>query len=272
MIIALLILCVLALGFIGYLFMLHGRTGHPGLQALKGWRYAHRGLHGEDRPENSTSAFRAALDAGFGIELDLHLMQDGALAVIHDASLRRTAGVEVFIEDLTAQELEYYPLTGSGEKIPLFSEVLALYAGRAPMIVELKSERNNYKALTDAAVKALEGYEGAWCMESFDPRCIRYLKRQYPHIVRGQLSENFLGNPNSRMPWILKLCMTCHLFNFLSAPDFIAYNFADRKRLGTWLCRKFWGIQGVVWTLRSQEQLQDAEKEGYLPIFENFLP
>ena len=98
------------------LYALKGRTGHPGMEALKGWGYAHRGLHKEGIPENSVAAFRAALDKGYGIELDIHLMKDGNLAVIHDASLLRTAGVDVQIEDLTAEDLEDYRLEGTEEK------------------------------------------------------------------------------------------------------------------------------------------------------------
>ncbi len=260
------------LGALLYPLILMGRRGHKGLAALQGFRYAHRGLFNENRPENSMAAFRAAKEAGFGIELDLHLMKDGTLAVIHDPSLKRTAGADVLIEDLTAEDLEHYRLDGTQEKIPTFPEVLALYQGHAPLIVELKSERNNYAALTDAAVKALEGYEGAWCMESFDPRCVHHLKKHHPHIIRGQLTENFLRNPKSKLPWIVKFGMAKQLLNFLTVPDFIAYKFADRKRLGMTVCRRLWGLQGVAWTLKSTEELETAEQEGYLPIFEGFVP
>ncbi len=262
----------LLLGALLYPLMLIGRRGNAGLAALRGFRYAHRGLHNESRPENSIAAFRAAKEAGFGIELDLHLMRDGTLAVIHDPSLKRTAGADVLIEDLTAAALDNYRLAGTQEKIPTFPEVLALYQGSAPLIVELKSERSNFAALTDAAVKALEDYPGAWCMESFDPRCVHYLKKHYPHIIRGQLTEDFLHNPKSKMPWIVKFCMTRQVFNFLTVPDFIAYKFADRKRLGMTVCRKLWGLQEVSWTLKSMEELEAAEQEGALPIFEGFVP
>lgn len=112
---------------LGYLFCIGGRTGHPGMEELRRWRYAHRGLHDDLLPENSMGAFRAALEAGYGIELDIHLMKDGNLAVIHDACLQRTAGADVRIEDLTADQLSQYHLGESQETIPLFKDVLALY-------------------------------------------------------------------------------------------------------------------------------------------------
>ena len=126
----------------GYLLMIRCRKGHPGLEALQGFSYAHRGLHGNGVPENSMTAFRLALEQGYGIELDVHLMKDGTLAVIHDASLLRTAGVDVKIEDLTLEDLDQYRLEGTDEKIPLFDEVLDLFEGKAPMIIELKAHGN----------------------------------------------------------------------------------------------------------------------------------
>ena len=103
---------LLILILLAALFLLSqmGRTGHKGLSALRGWNYAHRGLHGEGVPENSMAAFQRALEQGYGIELDIHLMKDGNLAVIHDSSLLRTAGVDVRIENLSAEELPNYPL------------------------------------------------------------------------------------------------------------------------------------------------------------------
>ena len=86
--------------FVCYLFILRGRKGHPGLEKLRGSAYAHRGLHGNGVPENSMQAFWLALEQGFGIEFDVHLMADGNLAIIHDASLKRTAGADVHIDDI----------------------------------------------------------------------------------------------------------------------------------------------------------------------------
>lgn len=266
-----LITILFALGAL-FVLSLMGRTGHKELPKLRGWAYAHRGLHGAGVPENSMAAFKAALEAGYGIELDVHLMKDGELAVIHDESLKRTAGAEVFIEDLTAQDLASYRLEGTRETIPTFSQVLSLYAGKAPLIIELKPFRGNHAALAEAVCKAMEGYEGTYCMESFDPRCIAWLKKNRPEIIRGQLTEDFLHNPKSRLPWVIKFALTHQILNFTTRPDFIAYKFADRDTISVRLCRKLWGIQGVTWTLKTQEEYDTAVKEGWIPIFEEFTP
>lgn len=266
------VLLVCAVLFAGlYVLSVQGRVGHPGLAALRGWKYAHRGLHDENLPENSMGAFRAALEHGYGIELDIHLMKDGNLAVIHDTSLNRTAGSDVKITDLTTEELANYPLEGTEEIIPTFSQVLELFAGKAPLIIELKADGNS-KALVDAAVKAMEGYEGPFCMESFDPRCILELKKSYPHIIRGQLTMDYSKEEKSTLHPALKWILTHQAENFLTQPDFVAYRFSDRETPSNYLARKFWGIQGVSWTIKSQREFDRAIREGWLPIFEGFKP
>ncbi len=248
------------------------RRGHKGLEALRGWNYAHRGLHGNGIPENSMAAFRAALEAGYGVELDIHLLKDGSLAVFHDGTLDRCTGKSGTPEELTAAALKDYPLEGTEETIPLFSQVLELFAGRSPIIVELKPVGGNHAALCQAACDMLDGYNGVYCLESFDPRCIHWLKKNRPELIRGQLSEDFVHNPKSPLPLVLKFLLTHQLENFLIRPDFVAYKFADRKTPSVFLARKLWGAQGVTWTITKPEDLDTARKEGWIPIFEGFRP
>ena len=255
-----------------YVLALQGRKNHPGLEKLRGWNYAHRGLHGNGRAENSLSAFRAAVEHGYGAELDVHLLKDGGLAVIHDSDLKRVTGKEGKVEGLTTEELKNYHLEGTEDTIPTFREVLDVFAGKTPLIIELKTEINNAPALCEAAVKAMEGYEGIWCMESFDPRCVYWLKKNRPDIIRGQLAENSFRYPESPLPWPLKLILTNHLENFLTKPDFIAYDYATRKNLSNTLCRKLWKLESVSWTLRTPEEHEQALKEGWIPIFEHYEP
>lgn len=272
MVTLLIILESLILLFILYVLALRCRCGHKQLSSLRGWGYAHRGLHGNGVPENSMEAFRLALDGGYGIELDVHLMADGQLAVIHDASLMRTAEIDVQIEDLTGETLSQYRLEGTDEHIPLFQDVLELFDGKAPMIVELKAERGNHAALAKAVCYLLENYKGDFCIESFDPRVLWWLRKNRPGVCRGQLAENFFRASEVELKWYLKFILGNQLGNFLTVPDFTAYCFAHRKNLGVWLARKIWGAQGVVWTITNQEDYDTAVKEGWIPIFEGFRP
>lgn len=255
-----------------YLWAVRGRTGHPGLQALRGHRYAHRGYHDKPTiPENSLAAFRRCVENGFGAEFDVHLLADGGLAVIHDAKLIRTTGAEGEIEDLTTADLANYKLEASDEPIPTLQQVLEVFDGKYPLIIELKAERGNAAALCEATCKVLDGYKGAYCLESFDPRCILWLKKNRPDVVRGQLAQNFVKNPSGQarpIDWVL----TYLVDNALTRPDFVAYKFEDRSSIGNRLCRKLWGVAGASWTICSLADLHTAEAEGLLPIFEQFDP
>lgn len=265
------IIVILIILILLFAFLVKGRTDHPGMDALRNWDYAHRGLHAANVPENSLGAFAAAMRAGYGMELDVHLMKDGNLAVIHDSSLKRTAGAELLIEDMTVSDLRSYTLEGTQEKIPLLSEVLDLVNGRVPLIIELKSTKDNYASLCKTTCDLLDSYEGVYCMESFDPRCVAWLRKNRKEIIRGQLTENFLKS-NTSLPWIMKFVMRHQLLNVFTRPDFIAYRYSDRKTISNFLCRKLWGVQGISWTIRTAEDYQTAKQEGWIPIFENFMP
>jgi len=254
-----------------YLLLLRGRSSHPKLAELKKWSYAHRGLHDATFPENSMGAFQQAVAAGYGFELDVHLLADGQLAVIHDSSLQRTAGVDKKIEELTAAELSAYKLQGTEETIPLFADVLKMVDGRVPLIVEIKTDGKNTAAVTEATCRMLQDYKGLYCVESFDPRAIAYVRKHYPDFVRGQLAHNSLRE-KSPVPILLRFLLTYQMMNLWMVPDFIAYRYSDRKTLSNFLCRKLWRIQGVSCTLTDMEQYETAVKEGWIPIFENFRP
>lgn len=268
MITAMIILCLLALC---YFLCLRGRSHHPRFTALRGWNYAHRGLHDETSPENSMAAFQKALEAGYGIELDVHLLKDGNLGIMHDSKLQRTTGRDGVIEDLTVDQLTDFTLAGTNQTIPTFQQVLDLFQGKAPMIIELKTSGKNYAQLCEKVCQVLDCYSGPYCLESFDSRCIYWLRKHRPDLIRGQLAENFFRR-NNTLIFPLKVILSFQLANFITRPDFIAYRFEDRKNLGNFLCRKVWKIQGVSWTLENKEDFDIACAEGWLPIFERFRP
>ena len=266
------VLLVLVLFFLLWFLLLRCRRSGRGWKKLLGVRYAHRGWHMKPAiPENSLAAFRRALDKGWGAELDVHLLKDGTLAVFHDSDLRRCAGEEGDIEDLDREGLARLRLEGTEEPVPLFDEVLALFEGKAPLIIELKSHKGNYKALTEAVIDRLDRYKGDYCVESFDPRVLMVLRRERPNILRGQLAMDFRpgGEP---LPGWQRFALRNLLMNFLTVPDFIAYRFEDRQRLALKLCRRVWGVKEASWTLRSMDDLLTAEAAGAMPIFECFDP
>jgi glycerophosphoryl diester phosphodiesterase len=270
----LILLILVVLGEL-YTLALRCRRGHPDWKILRLWRYAHRGYHDKPRiPENSMAAFRRALDRRFGVELDVHLMKDGRLAVIHDSSLLRTAGVDVAVEDLTAEELKQYHLEGTDEQIPLLEEVLTLFEGQTPLIVELKAERGNYNELAAAAVAMLDRYRVQYCIESFDPRCLQWLRKNRPEIVRGQLSEQFLRHEKdgANLSRLTRFVLSNLLMNCLTVPDFIAYRFSDRDCLSVRWCRRFYKVQEINWTIADRRDMEAAERAGNLVIFERFDP
>lgn len=264
---------ILAFCWVLLRLLLGCRKNHEVWHILRSYRYAHRGLHSKPQvPENSMAAFRAALDGGFGAELDVHLMKDGSLAVIHDSSLQRTAGADVAIEDLTREDLERYTLEESAEKIPLLEDVLKLFHGRTPLIVELKAEKGNHNMLSEAVACMLDHYEGPCCIESFDPRVVRWFKKHRSEMCRGQLAGNFFHDPKAALGWPLKAILTNLLLNCITRPDFVAYRFSDRRQPALRFCRRACHGQILYWTLTSQKELDTAEQEGALGIFETFLP
>ncbi len=272
------ILCIVLLAVVLFelwAICLRCRREHPYWKTLGQYRYAHRGWHCRPAiPENSMAAFRLAVENGFGAELDVHLMKDGHLAVIHDSSLRRTAGADVMVEDLTLEELRQYRLEGTDEPIPLLEDVLALFQGRTPLVVELKSYKGNHDALAEATMAMLDKFRVAYCVESFDPRCLMWLKKHRPDVVRGQLSQQFFRHRDND-PGVgkaVQFLLSNLFFNIVTQPDFIAYRFSDRKCAAVAICRAVYHVQEVNWTITDRSQMEAAEKRGNLVIFERFDP
>lgn len=248
------------------------RKNHSSMGVLKEYRYAHRGYHNKPViPENSLLAFRLAANRGWGAELDVHLMNDGSLAVIHDSSLKRTVGADVCIEDLSAKDLDSYFLEESRERIPLLQDVLSLFEGKAPLIIELKTKNNNHDALSAAVAAMLDVYQGDYCIESFDYRVVHWFRKNRPNVIRGQLSMDYFAVPH-KMPKWKRIYRTYLWSNIFTKPDFVAYQFRDRESAGLALCQFFHHPVTVYWTLRNKKDLLKAEHDGAICIFEGFDP
>ncbi len=249
-----------------------GRRSQPGLEALDGWLYAHRGFHQEpDAPENSLAAFRLAVSRGYGAELDVHLLADGNLAVIHDSRLKRMTGKSGVVEALTEADLTSFTLGNSQECIPTLRQVLAAVNGQVPLIIELKPWMENDARLCRRVFQELDHYQGVYCVESFRPQVLWWLRRHRPQVIRGQLASNYFKEHKGLGP-ARTILGTFMAANFLTKPDFVAYRFSYRKQPANQLCMKAWKMRGAAWTIHNARELEQAQREGYWPIFENFDP
>lgn len=241
------------------------------ISPLMGVDYAHRGLWNaeENRPENSLAAFRAALEKGYGIELDVHRTKDGRLVVHHDDSLQRMTGVDRLIAQSTFEEVRACRLP-NGEPIPTYDEVLDLVAGRAPMIVEIKVE-GNAEAVCRAVYERMQRYPGPWCMESFYPGAVQWFRKNAPEVIRGQLAFNQAGKGETLALWLRNIGMASMLQNAWSRPDFIAFEAAtERKTCLPMLLLRRMKPWFVAWTVRSQKEMDALRKSYDLQIFEKF--
>lgn len=218
--------------------------------------FAHRGLHGDGIPENSLAAFRRACEAGYGIELDVHLTADEKLVVFHDDTLTRMCGTDGTPEEKTLAELRELSLAGTDERIPSFDEVLALISGRVPLIVELKGRSTKDMRICKAVSERMKSYGGKWCMEAFNPFYVRWFRKNDRSVVRGQLSCRMKGEDgtgNAAQDFILRNL----LLSFLARPHFIAYSVADRKSFALHAAKLCGGCP-VGWTVRSDEEMEKA--------------
>ncbi|MBT1175665.1 glycerophosphodiester phosphodiesterase [Bifidobacterium sp. LC6] len=265
--------------------------------------YGSPGVAGPIAPENSLAAFAAACEAGYGIELDLQLTLDGKVVVVHDADLLRVAGDPRRIEDLTYDELTRIPLfpgskpgdlkakplpgsdanpplvvtpsaapDGYYQHVPLFSDVLKVVAGRAPLIVEYKFSNNSaWDARTEELMEKghalLQAYEGPYVIESFHPGAVNWYKEHHPEVCRGQLSWPAKLAKDGPVEWAAGLLA----FDWMSRPDFVAYDWTGGSSPQVRLARAM-GAMPVSWTVRSSDELAQCDRYFDRHIFEAFVP
>ena len=247
-----------------------GRAAEAAQAPFTGRAFAHRGLYELDQsvPENSLPAFQRAVEAGYGAELDVQRTRDGRIVVFHDDSLLRACGVDKAIRDFTYEELQAFPLFGTEARIPLFSDVLNVFDGRQPLIVELKYGPD-WTLLCEATRQMLDEYRGPACVESFHPSMVRWFKLHDPKRLRGQLSEAAcFSRKHLSLP--LAFMMSRLLTNCLTRPQFIAYRVGP-KPLSVRVTEGL-GAMKVLWTAREPELHDQRMAENHAVIFEGYRP
>ncbi len=237
---------------------------------------AHRALHDRaaGRVENSPAAIKAAVAAGYGIEIDLQLSKDGVPVVFHDETLDRLTDQTGPVNARTAADLGRIRLTGSTDTIPKLAEVLTLIDGKIPLLIEIK-DQSLVMGPTDgrleaATAKALQGYTGDAALMSFNPASVAHMARLAPHLPRGIITSAY--DPDDWAPLPADRCAhfravpdyDATLSSFISheAPDLARDRVAELKRLGA---------KVLCWTIRSAEAEALARKIADNVTFEGYL-
>ena len=237
--------------------------------------YAHRGLHKLDQSivENSETALRHALEAGVGIELDVQMSADRVPMVFHDETLSRLTGRDgrlSFMKAHTLQQIHY--LTGQDHILTL-KDCLEIVKGQAPLLIEVKSHWTESPEMERGILDALEGYEGAFGVMSFDPSIIRRLKslgfdglvglvtsqcppKDWPQITEDQRLEGKVQFEAARSLEI----------------DFIAHEIGDITNPHLQALLRDRDVALFSWTVRTQAQCRQARSMGATPIFEEIVP
>jgi glycerophosphoryl diester phosphodiesterase len=233
--------------------------------ARVGWigqaTFAHRGLHGAGLPENSPSAFAAAIERGLGIECDIQRSSDGQAMVFHDWELERLTGETGPVIQRTAAELEAMALTGSTDTIPRLSALLAQVGGRVPLLIEVKSRKDMRIGPVCLAVRrALEGYRGDHAVMSFDPRIPRWFAHHAPATVRGLVVTEEGSRTGSGT-------VKRHMAMWHARAQFLAYDIRDLPSAFPAAQRRR-GLPVATWTVRSAEQRAVAAAHADAPIAE----
>lgn len=228
---------------------------------LRSRLFAHRGLHGQGRVENSPSAFAAAIAAGHGIECDVRKSRDGRAIVFHDADLDRLAQASGPIDALDVATITATRLRGSADCIPTLRDLLAQVDGAVPLLIEVKTDpARSVAALCLAVRRELEGYQGQVAVMSFDPRVGQWFRRLAPQVVRGLV----VTEENART---LSARLRRHRQLWQARPDFLAYDIRDLPSAFA-TAQRARGLPVLTWTVNSATLRQRALDHADSPIAE----
>ena len=228
---------------------------------LRGRRFAHRGLHGGGRIENSRAAFLTAIERNDGIECDVQMSQDGTAFVFHDASLERLTDEQGTLASLGAGAIGRVTLRGTDETIPRLEEILALVGGRVPLLIEVKAPEALVGRLCLAVRRALEGHRGDVAVMSFNPEVGRWFADHAPRITRGLvITEEHARGLRGRAKR--------HLALWRARPDFLAYDVRDLPSRFAAAQRER-GLPVLTWTVRGAEAEAVAAMQADASIYED---
>lgn len=236
---------------------------------------AHRGLHGEAGPENSLPAFEAACQAGYPIELDVHVLPDREVIVFHDHDLLRAAGVARSLDEEDRHSIRKYRLFGSACEIPTLSQVLACVRGRVPLLIEIKTQRGRkarpLARKPDCApiMQQLASYAGEFAVQSFNPDALAWFRRHAPQVLRGQLAGPL--RDDGLHPFE-RFASQRLLSALISRPHFVNFDLHGLPDAWVNLACKIFDWPLLSWTVRTLEDQRKADALGVNYVFDHVRP
>lgn len=210
--------------------------------------------------ENSSGAIAAAVDRGFGVELDVQLSGDGEAMVFHDYDLDRLTGVKGPVAERSAAQLQAIRLKLCNEAMPRLAEALAIVRGRSPLLIEVKSPDRQVARLCAAVAGALSAYEGPVAVMSFNPEVGAWFARNSAPVLRGLVvTESGRRGLRGRIERPLAL--------WRARADFLAYDIRDLPSRFAGAARRR-GLPVYTWTVRSESDRARAAAHADQIIFE----
>ncbi len=237
---------------------------------------AHRGLHDRKagRIENSASAVRAAIDHGYGIEIDVQLSHDARAMVFHDYDMRRLTGQKGPIQQRSSSELNQVVLTDGQDTIQTLPTILDLIAGQVPVVIELKDQDGhlgtNIGTLEAAVADALSDYPGPAAVMSFNPHSTAAMAQLCPDRPRGIVTSAYRYTD---WPIPKHLCDTLRQIADVDrvGASFISHEISDLDRPRVHEIKQS-GRSILCWTVKSEEEARQAMTIADTITFEDFLP
>jgi glycerophosphoryl diester phosphodiesterase len=234
---------------------------------------AHRGLHDAARGviENTSSAFRAAIDGNYAIECDVQLSADGEAMVHHDDTLGRLTEGSGRLDALSAAELKRVPFRATADRMLTLGELCDLVSERMTLVVELKSRFDGDQRLASRVAKVLAGYSGPVAGMSFDPGQAGALRDLLPSLRRGLVAQQrsqSAGDHDSAVPSAPRYAMQV----LAAGLQFIAYRVQDLPSAMPLVARRLFGMPLLTWTVRTEADRERAAQHADQMIFEGFRP
>lgn len=232
---------------------------------------AHRGLHdpGKGIVENTPSSFRAALDAGYAIELDVQPSADGEVMVFHDLTLDRLTQATGPVIERSAAQLKRVSFKGTSDVMQTLPELLDQVSGRVPLLVEIKSDWGRRGPFERQLAQILSDYGGHVAVMSFDPHAVAAFANAAPAIPRGLTAGSFrnLYYWGHLSRW-QRFTMRHLLSAFIATPQFVAYDIGAMPAPAPWVWRSLLRRPLIAWTIRSESDRRRAGRLADAIIFE----